>query len=511
MKNSAWTQVFLLAVVAFFSGAIVMVIELTGNRILAPVFGNSLYTWTGLIGVILTAMSAGYCCGGWLVDRKPTPVVLGHILGLAAVFVQIVPFLHLSADLFLSGTSAVWGPALAAGMFFALPGFLLGAVPPFCVRLVSLLSADRHVGISSGIVGTLSMLGSVAGTFATGFLLIPRLDLWTIFLGSGLVLACLAAAVYGIALRKPLNLVVSVVVLLFALLLAGWVARQNPPMPWHILFHKITFFHRIVVFRGPELANGDFVTTINTDNSTAGARFEHSPESPLVYNRYWELSRLYCPRMQRALFLGGGAFSMPQALSRAYPGARVEVCEIDPQVIEAGKNFFRTGDYPQMKIAAEDARRYLRSDSGQYDLVFGDVFHGKHNVPFHLVTKEFFALVRQRLSPDGIYMMNIISAIEGDKAQFFRAVARTLSEVFGRVDVYATNRQNPGHLQNIIIVAGMRTQNHDDFLQTELAAGLKALLATRVAPQEYRLEGSPVFTDSYNPVEYIVTANAGAV
>lgn len=202
---------------------------------------------------------------------------------------------------------------------------------------------------------------------------------------------------------------------------------------------------------------------------------------------------------------------MPQALSRAYPGARVEVCEIDPQVIEAGKNFFRTGDYPQMKIAAEDARRYLRSDSGQYDLVFGDVFHGKHNVPFHLVTKEFFALVRQRLSPDGIYMMNIISAIEGDKAQFFRAVARTLSEVFGRVDVYATNRQNPGHLQNIIIVAGMRTQSHDDFLQTELAAGLKALLATRVAPQEYRLEGSPVFTDSYNPVEYIVTANAGAV
>ena len=74
-----------LIVAAFCAGASVMIVELAGNRFLAPMFGNSLYTWTGLIGVILISISCGYYLGGYLADRRPQYVYLVHLLALSAV------------------------------------------------------------------------------------------------------------------------------------------------------------------------------------------------------------------------------------------------------------------------------------------------------------------------------------------------------------------------------------------------------------------------------------------
>ena len=48
-----------LDLVVFACGALVMVYEIVGSRILAPVIGTSTYVWTSLIGVILAALSLG--------------------------------------------------------------------------------------------------------------------------------------------------------------------------------------------------------------------------------------------------------------------------------------------------------------------------------------------------------------------------------------------------------------------------------------------------------------------
>lgn len=100
-KQSEWAEkhpgehLFLhrtiLVVIAFIAGAAIMIIELAAIRILAPWFGNSLYTWTGLIGVILIAMSAGYYAGGWLADKKTSYSLLSHILAVAALFIIAIP------------------------------------------------------------------------------------------------------------------------------------------------------------------------------------------------------------------------------------------------------------------------------------------------------------------------------------------------------------------------------------------------------------------------------------
>src|SRR6476646_3380022 len=71
---------------AFITGAVVMALEILGSRLLAPVFGNSLFVWGALIGVILAAMSSGYAMGGWLADRHSGGTVIAWLLLVSALW-----------------------------------------------------------------------------------------------------------------------------------------------------------------------------------------------------------------------------------------------------------------------------------------------------------------------------------------------------------------------------------------------------------------------------------------
>ena len=164
----------MLIIIAFISGASIMIIELAANRVLAPWFGNSLFTWTGLIGVILIAMSVGYYFGGWLADRKCDYLTLSHLLAASSVSILLIPLLQLALGNSLIHTNVMLGPVLASLLLFALPGCLLGSVSPYVIRMTSLLSSDRHIGLSAGTIFMYSTLGSVVGTFSAGFILIPH-------------------------------------------------------------------------------------------------------------------------------------------------------------------------------------------------------------------------------------------------------------------------------------------------------------------------------------------------
>ncbi len=72
----------MLEIAVFLCGAVIMVIELTGSRVLAPYLGTSLVVWTSLIGIILASLSLGYWWGGRLADRRPEARLLGRIYGL---------------------------------------------------------------------------------------------------------------------------------------------------------------------------------------------------------------------------------------------------------------------------------------------------------------------------------------------------------------------------------------------------------------------------------------------
>jgi spermidine synthase len=495
--------------IAFFAGAAVMIVEIAANRFLAPMFGNSLYTWTGVIGVILIALSAGYYIGGWLVDRRPDYTTLLIILVKAAFFVLLIPILHRVLAGRFETSNIVWGPTIASLIFFAIPGCLLGSTSPFVMRLLSLTRADRNIGLSVGSIAMLSTVGSVIGTFATGFWLIPNMDLRTVIISVSITIFVLAAVGYFALVpgrRRtyviPLILLIGFAAVLYLSILLS--AEKSPGT----VFEKTTFYHRIRVVEA-RLPGGEPIHALYLDTTLEGAQPKHESRVILEYQQYWQLARVVCPDIRRAAFLGGGAFAMPEALLEAYPGAVVDAVEIDPELIEIGKRFYRLDRYPSLQYHASDARRFLAVSPGAYDLIFGDVYSGLRYVPHHLVTHEFFGLVKRRLSSDGIFMMNAISAVTGEDADLFRSICETLRQVFSHIYVFGTRHEQPGDAQQVILMASQRDLS--GILRTkaeeEPGSAIAGLLATFIPPDNYSCEGAPIFTDYYNPVEYIVAGS----
>ena len=73
------------ALIVFISNICIMVIELVASRLLAPVIGVSLYTWTSIIGVMLAGISLGNFVGGKLADRFASRRLLGLEFALAGL------------------------------------------------------------------------------------------------------------------------------------------------------------------------------------------------------------------------------------------------------------------------------------------------------------------------------------------------------------------------------------------------------------------------------------------
>ncbi|MBI5855199.1 MAG: fused MFS/spermidine synthase, partial [Nitrospirae bacterium] len=154
-----------LFVTAFLTGAVVMALEMLGSRLLAPVFGNSLFVWGALIGVILAAMSTGYAAGGWLADRHDGKTVLAGLLLLSGAWTFLLawkghPVMFAVADRLQDPR---WGPCAAAARLLAPPAFGLSGVLPVLLRLT--IGDMGHLGRQTGGLMAVSTVGSLAGTW----------------------------------------------------------------------------------------------------------------------------------------------------------------------------------------------------------------------------------------------------------------------------------------------------------------------------------------------------------
>src|SRR5882757_9088764 len=166
---------FLIYLVAFVTGAIVMSFEMLGSRYLNPYFGSGIYTWAALISTVLAALTAGYFLGGWLADRTASAPVLGAAVLVASLYLLALPaFAERVLEFVLADIDDVRSGSLIAAlaiMFF--PVTLLGIYSPFAIRLM-LRSAQRS-GTVSGTVYGVSTAGSIVGTLGTTFVLIPMI------------------------------------------------------------------------------------------------------------------------------------------------------------------------------------------------------------------------------------------------------------------------------------------------------------------------------------------------
>src|SRR5512147_277995 len=157
-------------IVVFIASFCTLVIELVAGRIMAPYVGVSLYTWTSIIGIVLAGISIGAYVGGLIADRYPRSSTLGWLLflsGLGAFSISPLTNLVGGAEF---NTSLMVRILLITAIIFFVPSCLLGMISPVVVKLT--LSNLEKAGNVVGKIYAFSTLGSILGTFATGFYLI---------------------------------------------------------------------------------------------------------------------------------------------------------------------------------------------------------------------------------------------------------------------------------------------------------------------------------------------------
>src|SRR6476660_9704917 len=189
MHHPRWV----LFLTAFITGAVVMALEILCSRLLAPVFGTSLFVWGALIGVILAAMSSGYAFGGWISDRRPAGQVLAGLLLVSGGWTFLIAWIGQAVLFKVAGAvdDPRWGPCLAAAVLLGPPAFGLSGVLPALLRLA--VSDLEYFGRHTGRMIALSTVGSLAGTWGTAFFFLS-------WIGSQALVAWLAAIQVGLGL-----------------------------------------------------------------------------------------------------------------------------------------------------------------------------------------------------------------------------------------------------------------------------------------------------------------------
>ncbi len=404
---------------AFISSGCMMVLELVAGRIIAPYVGVSLYTWTSVIGVVLAGISLGNYTGGRLADRWASLRLLGGIFllgGLASFGILAVDKLGRQIP---SGWPVVAGILMITAALFFLPCFILGMVSPILAKLA--VRDLAKIGNTVGKIYAFGTVGSIVGTFATGFVLISWFGTHTIVWGVALVL--LALGILFLVGGHWQVLLAAAVLFAGGSLLAskrGWL--RGPCV-------RETNYFCIKVHE--ETRDGEEVRVLVLD------RLVHSYSSlsdptKLVYGYEQIYARVTAYRAQqdkhlRALFIGGGGYTFPRYIEAVYPGSDIEVVEIDPGVTQIAHERLGLRQDTMVVTYNEDARLFLgREPTSKFDLIFGDAFND-FSVPYHLTTKEFNDRVRGWLEEDGLYVVNIVDGAPGD---FLRAFANTLGKTF---------------------------------------------------------------------------------
>jgi predicted membrane-bound spermidine synthase len=174
-----------LAITVFLCGSVVMVIELLGTRIIAPVYGTSLYVWSSLITVTMVALSLGYFLGGKIADQW-NGKGLRWILILDALFILLIPAIKEPILIMTDPLGMRLGSLISATLLFLPPLTGLGMVSPFALKSSS--HSLETVGSTAGRLYAISTLGSVAGTLLLGFFLFPLVGIQFLLMSSGLML-----------------------------------------------------------------------------------------------------------------------------------------------------------------------------------------------------------------------------------------------------------------------------------------------------------------------------------
>lgn len=499
----------------FSSGAVTLGMELSASRLIEPVFGNNQIIWAALIGLILLYLALGAWLGGTLADRYPERRALDYTLTAAAIGVALVPLLSRPALRFAGElstlTPGVLGGALAAVLLLlAVPGILLGTASPWAVRL-----AVRDLTVTGHTVGRLYAIGtagSLFGAFVPVLWLIPSFGTrWTFYILSLFLLTVLTVGSLRLRHRwVPLLALIGVAAVALLTQLGAPLTERTTERTGEVIYADESAYNTIVVRqwhdeRHLRLNEGIGIHSIYHPNTLLSEGiWDYFLLAPL-----FQPNPIPDPDQYRMLLIGLAAGTVSELFTNLYGPVNITGVELDPQIIDVGRRFFNMNQ-PNLTAVAADGRNWLaqQPEASRFDLIAVDAYRPPY-IPFHLATVEFFQLVRDHLTPDGVLAINV--GRTATNYDLINALAATAGQVFPSITLI----DEPGptaNLANTLLVASMQPVTPadlgrvgaslpDTFPQEfrDFAAPALAAAHTAAPPAD-----TPLFTDDRAPVERVV-------
>jgi spermidine synthase len=478
-----------------------MTLELVAGRLIAPFVGVSLYTWTAVIGIVLAGITVGNWLGGMVADRWPSPRLVGVALlgsGLSAL---------LSLSITALGAAALTSiplpyllTVLAVTLIFFFPSMFLGMVSPAVAKLTV-----RDLSTTGNVVGKIyasAALGSIVGTYATGFWLISLVGTRAIIVAVAVLLLVMALAFLDLDQWRTLSRRHKLTALgLVAVLAAGALLSVSR----NVCFEESRYYC-IRVDADPD---GTYKVMRLNHLIHSITDLKHPEVLLYDYEKVFAAFYEYAPASEpRVLFLGGGAYTLPRYLVHRHGEPDGTVVEIDPAVSEAA---FAEFDMPRESSLATvnvDARIYMRDlPAGEtFDLILGDAF-SDFSIPYHLTTREFARLIADHLTPDGVYAANVIDTLE--PGLFAGSYLRTLREVFAHTYVLTPEEHAHASDRTTLVMVGSKTPlDRERLQQAAMAVGyaeqMHFLTDEETAALLARQPRDIILTDDFAPVDNLI-------
>jgi len=479
-------------ITVFTAGMLTMILEFSGTRIIAPYFGSSLYTWTSMIGVILGSLSIGYWIGGKLADKKPTFSILSYALLINALscFLLSVFADKLLTFLLDTGIRTDIGALISTVLLFSIPSILFGVVSPYSVKLQ--LNSLKSSGRTVGNLYAVATIGSIVGTFLSGYYLLSTFESTHLILGISVILLVNALI---LAPRQFLALKLSGIGIIFLL------GTLIQPTHYRFSTHQ---FSEIV----PSSYNDYYILEdaqedrtmrfLLTDFRSTQSGYTVGDNSQLFgsFAKFFTLPACFGVN-DHILMIGGGGYSYPKYFLETFPKHKIDVVEIDPKLTQIAEDHFELDrKNPNLKIINEDGRVFLNQNSKKYSSVIIDAFD-TDIIPFQLNTQEAFQKMHNAIATNGLLIVNIHSSFDIDQITLLDAEFKTLRTVFSKVEIYQVNPSHEYSEKQGFIIVGYKGYPK---VETNCLVSDEGLFENKIEHQEKA--GVPIFTDSFAPVEY---------
>jgi len=497
-------------VIVVVSAACGLAVEITAGRLIAPYLGMSLYTWTAIIAVVLAGFSVGHWIGGRMAEasaeRVRRRVAWALCLACLSTAASLVLIRLVSGPVIGAGLTPVPTILVLTSALFFLPSLFVGIPSPALTKL-AIDENPARIGRVLGAFYAGGAVGSIAGTLLTGYVFIA----WLGSIRTLLVVAALYGAMGAVlflfrgprlqagslaaSLAPPLAVVgvLSGAIALVGGSVAAFTSNCDAESDYYCI--------RVVDVSADA---GETARLMVLDHLGHGINLKDAPQRLLTpYVDVQDmLARIHSGTHSpfRSFFIGGGGYTLPRAWLAARPDADITVAEIDPAVTEAARRHMWLLPDERLTVIDSDARRTLRNaPAGHYDIVVGDAFHDIA-VPPHLVTAEFFALVRARLAEDGIYLMNVVD--NRDRPRFALSMIEGLKPLFPHVEIWALE---PSDIRTTFVIAAVQQPTPFDRLplRTDPAQAFVRLSEETVAGLVATLQPFAL-TDDFSPVDRLI-------